>query len=317
MPDEPANKNSAFDDPDPSHSDQWSEWLLRRRYGGDPGHEPNVRSMVERIRDRVLDGAELQPGMVLVDVGAGDGLTAFGAFQRVGPSLKAILVDVSRSLLAHAEQRAIEAGVRDRCAFLETSAELLEGVADDCADVVTTRAVLAYVADKEAAFRRFFRVLKSHGRLSIAEPINRDEAVNVAAFASFLQSPAANRVSPAVRLMNRCRQAQLPATLNQIAKDPVTNFSERDLVAMAQKAGFDEIHLELHIDVFRYPAVPWDTYIDMAPRPGTPTLREVFATHLTGPEREQLEASLRPMVECGRHRMRETTAYLTASKSGF
>jgi ubiquinone/menaquinone biosynthesis C-methylase UbiE len=317
MPDEPPSKKMAVDDPGPSHSDQWSEWLLRRRHGGDPGHEPNVRSMVERIRDRVLDGAGLQLGMVLVDVGSGDGLIAFGAFERVGPSLKAILVDVSKPLLAHAEQRAIEAGVRDRCVFLETSAELLDGVADDSADVVTTRAVLAYVANKEAAFRRFLRVLKPHGRLSIAEPINRDEAVNVAAFASFLQSPAADKVSPPVRLMHRCRQAQLPATLEEIAKDPVTNFSERDLVAMAQKAGFDEIHMELHIDVLRYPAVAWDTYIDMAPRPGTPTLREVFTTHLTGPEQKQLEASLRPLVETGKHRTRETTAYLTASKSIF
>jgi hypothetical protein len=82
-----------------------------------------------------------------------------------------------------------------------------------------------------------------------------------------------------------------------------------------QKVGFDEIHLELHIDVFRQPAVAWDTYIDVAPRPGAPSLREVFTAHLTAEEQRLLEERLRPLVESGRHKTRETMAYLTASKS--
>jgi ubiquinone/menaquinone biosynthesis C-methylase UbiE len=306
-------------DPEPIHADQWSDWLLNRRHGGDAGHERVVRSIVERIRDRVLDGAALRPGLpqgtVLVDVGAGDGLITFGAFDRVGPSLRAVLVDVSAPLLARAELRAVEQGVRDRCTFLKTSAEQLEGVADASADAVTCRAVLAYVADKEAAIRSFHRTLKPGGRVSLAEPINRDEAVNAAAFASFLLTPAAARVSPAARLLHRCRHAQLPATLEAIQNDPLTNFTERDLVMLFQKVGFDEIHLELHIDVFRQPAVPWDTYIDIAPRPGAPSLRDVFASHLTATEQRLLEENLRPLVESGRHKTRETTAYLTASKS--
>ncbi len=307
------------DHPDPRPSDQWSDWLLNRRHGGDASHEPVVQSIVERIRDRVLDGAALRPGLppgtVLVDVGAGDGLITFGAFERVGRSLHSVLVDVSVPLLARAEQHAVEQGVRDRCTFLKTSAELLAGVADASADVVTCRAVLAYVADKEAAIRSFHRVLKPGGRVSLAEPINRDEAVNAAAFANFLLTPAAARVSPAARLLHRCRHAQLPATLEEIQHDPVTNFTERDLVMLFQKVGFDEIHLELHIDVFKQAALPWDTYIDIAPRPGAPTLREVFASHLTAAEQRLLEGSLRPLVESGRHKTRETTAYLTSSKS--
>jgi len=307
------------DQSDPSHSDQWSDWLLWRRHGGDPGHEPVVRTMVDRIRDRVLDGAGLLPGlppcMVLVDVGAGDGLIPFGAFDRVGHSLQAVLVDISGPLLARAEERAVERGVRDRCTFLETSAELLTGVADASADVVTCRAVIAYVSDKEAAIRSFHRILKPNGRVSLAEPINRDEAVNVAAFANFLLTPAAERVSPAARLLHRCRQAQLPSTLEEIQNDPLTNFTERDLVMLFQKAGFDEIHLELHIDVFRQAPVPWNTYIDIAPRPGAPTLREVFASRLSAAEQRLLEESLRPLVESGRHKTRETTVYLTASKA--
>jgi SAM-dependent methyltransferase len=206
--------------------------------------------------------------------------------------------------------------VRDRCTFLQTPAERLDGVADESADALTTRAVLSYVADRSAAARQFHRVLKPHGRLSIAEPIYRDEAVNLAAFRTFLLSSAGDKIAPEVRLMYRCRAAQLPSTMEEIQKSTLTNFSERDLIAIFQKAGFIEIHLELHIDIRRQAGMPWDTFIDIAPRPGAPTLRELFALHLSGMELRQLEQGLRPLVESGQHTTRDTIAYLTAYKPG-
>jgi ubiquinone/menaquinone biosynthesis C-methylase UbiE len=303
-----------IDAPEPSQSDVWSEWLLRRRNGNDPEEESVIRRKVERFRDRVLEGAGPLAGKVLLDVGAGDGLIAFGAFERAGPSLRAIFADVSRPLLERAEQRAVEYGVRERCTFLNTSAEELDGVANESADVVTTRAVLAYLGDKAAAARQFHRVLKPGGRVSIAEPINRDEAVHMAAFSNFLLSAAAGSVSPLAILQHRCKAALLPSTQEEIQKNPLTNFSERDLINFFQNAGFIEIHMELHIDVMRQAAQPWDTYLDIAPRPGAATLREVFATQLSAAEQHQLEGALRPVVETGMHRTRETMAYLTAVK---
>lgn len=45
-----------------------------------------VRAEVERYADRVLDAAWLAPGMTLADVDAGEGLVAFRAIDRIGPS---------------------------------------------------------------------------------------------------------------------------------------------------------------------------------------------------------------------------------------
>jgi arsenite methyltransferase len=253
--------------------------------------------------------------MVLIDVGAGDGLIVFGAFKRLGPSLKVILVDPSNALLSCAEQRAIELGVVDSCTFIQTSAERLDGVADESADLLTTRSVLVYVADKAAAAGQFHRVLKPGGRLSIAEPIYRDEAVHLAAFTNLLKSQTENNFPPPIRHLQRCRTAQLPSTMEEIQNSPLTNFTERDLIAIFQKAGFIDIHLELHIDIRREAAMPWDTFIDIAPRPGAPTLREIFATHLTGQEQLELEKGIRPMVETGQLATRDTMAYLTAVRA--
>jgi arsenite methyltransferase len=296
-------------------TDSWSEWMIRRRHGGDPNHERVIRCMVQRIRDRVLDGAELSAGMVLVDVGTGDGLIALGAFERVGPSLKAVFTDVSAPLLKRAEEFAVERGVRDHCVFLQTPAERLDGVADESADALTTRAVIAYVADKAAAARQFHRVLKPGGRISIGEPIFQDNAMQLTALTQLLLSHPPNAITAQTRLLQRCRAAQLPSTLAEIQSNPLTSFSERDLIVLFQKAGFTEIHLELHIDIRKAAPVPWDTFIDTAPRPDVPTLREIFASRLSDGEQRQFEEYLRPLVESGRHTERDAIAYLTAVKT--
>ncbi|HVW01693.1 MAG TPA: class I SAM-dependent methyltransferase, partial [Planctomycetaceae bacterium] len=103
--------------------DEWSQWLLHRRHSDDPAYERRVRAVIERYRDRVLDGAELQADCTLADIGAGDGLIAFGAIDRMGPSLRVILTDISEPLLAHATQLAEQWGVRSQCSFVRCGAD--------------------------------------------------------------------------------------------------------------------------------------------------------------------------------------------------
>jgi arsenite methyltransferase len=283
----------------PPASDIWSDWLLGRRHGNNPDYAPIMKSMVERIRDRVLDGAALQPGMLLVDVGAGGGLITFGAFERIGRELRVILADISMLLLRKAEEWAVENGVRDQCAFLHTSAGRLEGVGDATADVVTARAVLAHVADRLAAARQFYHVLKPGGRISIAEPLHQDRAIRLAALTAHLQATTLEPSNRNIRLLQRCLSAQLPSTLPDIEKTPFTNFSEKDLIVWFQRVGFTDIHLELHIDICKSQPLQWDTFIDTASHPGAPTLREIFQAQFNEAERNEFEEAMRPSVESG------------------
>lgn len=262
----------------------------------------------------MLDGAKIAAGMTLVDVGAGDGLIAFGAFERIGRSLKTILTDVSRPLLQRAEQTAIQLGLGDRCEFLQTAAEKLEGIADATVDVVTTRAVLAYIADKPAAFRQFHRVLKPGGRLSIGEPIYQDDAMQLASLTNYLAANPSDSGAAQARLQQRWKAAQLPSTPQGILENPLTNFNERDLITLCQHAGFGEVHMELHIDVRKSATTSWNTFIDTAPRPNTPTLREILASSFVADEQRLLEDGLRPIVESGKMFERDAIAYLTAVK---
>jgi len=300
---------------EPALTDIWADWLLHGRHGGDRNHEATIREAIFRYRDRVLDGAALTPGIVLIDVGAGDGLIAFGAFDRVGASLQVTFVDISQPLLDLVEETAATRGVREQCRFLLASAESLTGIADGSADVLTTRAVLAYVADKAAATREFHRVLKSGGRLSMAEPILQDSALLLAALTNVLAEQKPNSATAISRLVQRCRAAQLPSTKADILRNPITNFTERDLLILLQKAGFNEVHLELRIDIQKAVPMPWNTYLAIAPRPGAPPLRDILRTSFSESERQSYENTFRPVVESGEFLDHNSVAYLTAVKT--
>ncbi len=301
-------------DPADSDSDVWSNWLLHLRHGEDPEYDRTIRARVERYADRVVDAARLAAGMTLADIGAGEGLIGFRAIDRIGPSLRVLFTDVSAPMLRHAEALAIERGVRDQCAFHRCAAESLSEIDADSVDVVATRAVLAYVADKIAAIREFRRVLKPGGRISIAEPILRDEALAVSALKQMVDARPASSRDPLLPLLHRWKAAQFPDTVEKIQSSPITNYSERDLVSFFRACGFAEIHLELHIDVLPVVHTSWETFIRTAPHPLAPSLGEILAERFTAEERQILEEDVRRALAAPKSVGIERIAYLTATK---
>lgn len=295
-------------------ADLWSEWLLHRRHADDPDLRRAVRAVIDRYIERVLDGARLAAGETLVDVGTGEGLVAFRAMERVGPTLRAWLTDVSEPMLRHARAQAIERGVLEQCTFLHCQADRLEGIADASVDVVATRSVLAYVTDKTGALREFLRVLKPGGRISLAEPVFQDEAVAAQAIKAVIDSKPAVGVSPIMVLMHRWQAAQFPDTAEKIRVSPIANYSERDLVRFAREAGFADLHLELHIDMLPSISRSWETFIHTSPHPLAPPLSLIMAEQFTAEERELFEHTMRPVIEDPRAMTTDRMAYLTARK---
>jgi ubiquinone/menaquinone biosynthesis C-methylase UbiE len=146
--------------------DRWARWLLEQRHGGDPAELERQLPNLEEFRRRVLENADLRKGDVVLDVGTGNGLIAFGALERVGPNGRVIFSDVSEDLLDECRRIAAELGVADRSEFLLASADDLP-LPDASVDVVTTRSVLIYLMDKRPAFAEFFRVLRIDYRAEI------------------------------------------------------------------------------------------------------------------------------------------------------
>ena len=283
--------------------DQWAEWLLKRRFGG--GERPaGWTAGLGRVRDRVLDGARLEDGARLLDVGAGDGLIAFGALER--GAAKVVFTDVSEDLLEHARGLAAELGVLDRCQFVHASADDLSAFEAGSFDAVTTRSVLIYVERKREALAEFHRVLRPGGRISLFEPINRFGArfrVEETFWGFTLDG-----------LGELAGKVQAVYAALQPDTDPMLDFDERDLLALAQAAGFLPIELELNAQIVPRQPESWDLFVSVAGNPKIPTLDEAMNEALSPAERERLTRRLRPLVEAGRGIGHSATAHLTGTK---
>jgi ubiquinone/menaquinone biosynthesis C-methylase UbiE len=287
--------------------DKWATWLLHRRDGDDQEQQERAFAFLRPVRDRVLNEARIVRGDVLLDVGAGDGLIAFGAIDRVGPAGHVVYSDVSRDILEHGRSTAEALGVRDRLTFVETRAEDLAGIDDESVDVLTTRSVLIYVDDKAQALRAFARVLRSRGRLSLFEPINNYFPLSVNDFCGFDATGVEDLVAKYYAYEGWTEEAA--------NHDAMLGFSDKDLVADAEAAGFRDIRLDLVVEVRPGSwVVGWDVLLRFAPNPNAHTVAEVMAGAFSEEERERFARHLRPMVDAGDGVLRVAGAYLRATK---
>ena len=288
--------------------DKWAAWLLHRRDGDDPEQHAKALEHLLPIRQHVLDNARIEPGEVVLDVGAGDGLIAFGALGRVGPTGRVIVSDVSGDLVSHTRSLAAELGVEDRMSLLQAAAEDLAGIPDASVDVVTARSVLIYVEDKAAAFRSFYRVLKPGGRVSIFEPINNYFPDSTDEFWGFDARPVRDLVAK-VWGYEGWTESSYP-------NDPMMNFTEKDLLQHAEDAGFKEIHVELLVEVKPGTwVVDWERLLNSSPNPNARTAGEALRGALTDEEFERFEKHVRPLADAGQAVIRDAFAYVCAVKA--
>lgn len=116
--------------------------------------------------------AELREGETVLDLGSGGGIDVLLSAARVGPTGRAIGLDMTEEMLALARANAERAGA--------TNVEFVRGTIEDIplpadsVDVVISNCVVNLSVDKPAVFAGLARVLRPGGRIGISDVVAED-----------------------------------------------------------------------------------------------------------------------------------------------
>jgi arsenite methyltransferase len=110
---------------------------------------------------------ELRAGETVLDLGSGGGLDVLVSARRVGPTGRAIGLDMTAEMVALARANAASAGAGNT-AFLLGRIEDVP-LPDDSVDAVISNCVITLSVDKAAVFAEIARVLRPGGRMGVSD----------------------------------------------------------------------------------------------------------------------------------------------------
>lgn len=281
----------------------WTEWLKQSRfsYMSEEQKEQTFRWLFQ-VRDKILDRANLKPDDVLMDIGTGTGLLAFGAYELLKDTGKVIASDSFADCIEECKKVAEESGITEGMEFLQSDAADIK-LPDNSVDVAVMRSVLVHIVDKQSAISEIYRVLKTGGRISIFEPIINSntryyELVNADTFPNFQ------------------KLKEVEDKVMFTPNDSLTNFNDKTLRQNFENAGFKNIDVDVNTEQSTYlaSASMVDPWFNTPPNPGGLTLKQRFLEYLTEEEVNDCIENIKNDLDGKTIVVKSNSVYISAEK---
>ncbi|HEX2910189.1 MAG TPA: methyltransferase domain-containing protein [Chloroflexia bacterium] len=207
-------------------------------------YEVAMGTVLDNALNRLLELADLHPGLRVLDVATGPGLVARAVARALGSTGEVVGVDIAEETLIVARQRAADAGLT-HLSFQVEDAEALS-LPDNSFDRVICSQALMHFPDAEKALQEMYRVLKPGGRIVVCVWGAQQEVpfIQVA-----LQTLARNFPPPKVERPSMFRFGQF-AVLEELVCE----------------AGFVDVKIEKRVLPIKAadPADYWDRFLSVA-----------------------------------------------------
>jgi ubiquinone/menaquinone biosynthesis C-methylase UbiE len=117
--------------------------------------------------DQVIQIIGIQPGMVIADIGSGSGVFTRPFAKAVGPTGKAIAVDIDPALLSYVSESAAKQGIKN----IETHLAPIDDakLSGPIVDVAFFHDVLHHIEHRELYMKNLAQYIKPGGRIVIIE----------------------------------------------------------------------------------------------------------------------------------------------------
>jgi arsenite methyltransferase len=284
----------------------WTEWLKNSRFSY-MSEEQKQQTLLwlSQVRDKVLDRANLKPDDIILDIGTGNGLLAFGAYERfekINGNGRVIASDAFKDCVEECFKIAQSCGIENKMDFIQTDASDTK-LPENSIDVVVMRSVLVHILDKSKTIKEFFRILNEGGRISIFEPII---SKNTKYYELMTPENYPN--------YQALKEAEDKMTSDET--DPLMNFDEDSLKKDFEEAGFKNIDIEIVVQSSTYQVSkemiePW---FNTPPSPGRPTVKEKYLQYLSENEVNEFIERLKLDLDGKTITINSPTAYIYAEK---
>jgi enediyne biosynthesis protein CalE5 len=188
--------------PDPSKVEKFRQRLKQEWTDADTiaawrKWHAQIATFTRGATDAILEAAQLEPGMHVLDLASGVGDPALSVAQAVAPTGRVTASDLGRGMFSLAEELAQKRGITN-LEFREANVEALP-FADRSFDALTCRFAVMLFPDTAKALRESLRVLRPGGRAAFVAFGKREQPFFTATLAilfKYVQPPPSDPDAP-------------------------------------------------------------------------------------------------------------------------